>query len=614
MNSYQLLPIGYLLAFLVVFYFHGAFLSQNFSFHNRLESVFLRLGLGFAFVLMLTFLVLALNLLSVPFVMLLFSIFPALYFYQQRKNSSSEKSFKLKNLITGFVIFSPLIIIIIYLVLPEIYRIFLPDRGSDSVRYHLPYAKFYVENSGLAVNEFLRYPLHSHNFNLAFVLGFLFLGDIQGEVLSRLFVLFSYCMLIMGTYLLVYRSLGNAVASIAAGLLASVTLFHLQTMNGLVDIGFGLFVFCSIYFIHLMYEDQRPIHLIFSAFMLGMALGTKYLGFLLLLPLTLWVYSINWNKKQATQFFFLTLLFGSPWYIRNVLIAGNPIHPFAQDLFGYWLWDPIDMQGQKTDLLDKRGVKKSLLNFLQWPYLIQNHDYLSRISLGAPVAFALPMLLWSIKMSRFYKALAVFLLFNTAFWFFTTQINRYLIFAIPFLMIYLAAPFGALLSPLLNSKLWKNAAVFKSILAVLFVIYACVLTSKYYSKTDKWLPLPENETDWESYVLKQNPYYFFVNHLNSIGAKRLFNLSDANLDNTFDGQVLGDWFGVAKKRDIFDKCKTEECVLTVLNKFNTRYLLINKTKPWYNRINKVIENSSILTPILSNDDAVLYRLNSQNAK
>ena len=608
MNFFQVEPLLYITVFALVFYLHGAFFSKNMVLNESWpEKFFINCTLGFAFVLFCLFFISLVSLLYVPVVVITFCIIPLFHIFNTIKFSTPRLN--VKNVYSGFVSHAILVCIIIYFVLPDAYRLFLPDRGSDSVRYHLPYAKFYVENHGLAVNEFLRYPVHTQNFNMAFVLGFLFQGNIQGELLARLFGVFSFILTLTGLYCLVMKSINKVTALIAVLLLANNDVLKLQMINGYVDIGLGLIIFTCIYFLYLWQKNNEKHLLYVSAAMLGIALGTKYLALLLVLPLSIWVLITNKSWKQMLVYFTIAIVIGSPWYIRNIILAGNPIHPFAQDLFGYWLWTPEDIVSQKEDLLTRYGIERTFYNFIRFPWLMINESFPIKSAIGNFVAIGVPLLFISIKMSRFFKFLAVFLGLNIVFWFYTSQIARYLIFAMPFIVIFTAYPMGFILSKF-STFIPKNKyfTVLSQVVVLSLVIFAWIDMTKYYKKTDAWLPLPETVADWENYLVKQNDHYVFTKYLNEKDVNRFYNVSDASLQNVFNGQVLGDWFGIANKRLIFVQCKEESCIKSVMKKFNTKYLLVDKTKKWFNNVNIILSKGKSFKKVMATDKSNLYKL------
>ena len=604
MIFYQIEPILVFCLFLWVFYLHGAFICHKLQLKSQgINKLFINLSIGFGFVIFILFFMALFQKLTPVIVSVCFLIVPVLYFVDTNENKGLK--FDVAIIAKAFINHAWLIFTILYLLLPHSYNLFLPETSSDAIRYHLPYAQFYVENQGLAVNEFLRYPVFSHNMNLVFSLGYLYLGDFQGEVLARMFSLFSFILLVLGLYCLALKSFNKTTAVIAVIILIKAKIFRILMVSGYVDIGLALFLFVSIYFLYLWQQQKNDKWLYLSACTLGIVIGTKYLGLLWLLPLTIWVLLMQKDSKKSLNFFLLAFIIGSPWYIRNIFIAGNPLHPFLQDVFGFWLWSPEDIVQQKQDLLIRHGIDRTFSNFIKLPYLLETHDYFSKFHLGWFMALGIPCLIFSLTMQRFYKYLAIFVILNIGFWFSTSQIDRYLMPTLAFVALFAAYPIGKLISSMLLNK-WLSHKYSVAFIATLLLSYGVYHLKYKFDNIYAKKPLPHSNIDWHSINLKQNKFYSFVLELNKRKAKRVYNISDAMFENSFNGQVLGDWFGLASKGKIYKACKTDIEVYNTLLQFDTRYLLVGKQKKWFNKINIILKNSKYAEVILDTNEAILY--------
>ncbi len=61
----------------------------------------------------------------------------------------------------------------------------------DDTMYHLPISRFYVENQGIVLNEYLRFPLVPQNMQMLFALGLMIGGDAtaQGMAIIPIFIM-----------------------------------------------------------------------------------------------------------------------------------------------------------------------------------------------------------------------------------------------------------------------------------------------------------------------------------------------------------------------------------------------------------------------------------------
>lgn len=74
-----------------------------------------------------------------------------------------------------------------------------------------------------------------------------------------------------------------------------------------------------------------------AAFFLGAALSVKYTAFLYGLPFPLWVawqgFRAKCLAKSAAVFTLVCLLSGGGWYLKNLVLSGNPVYPLAYSWF-----------------------------------------------------------------------------------------------------------------------------------------------------------------------------------------------------------------------------------------------------------------------------------------
>ena len=56
----------------------------------------------------------------------------------------------------------------------------------DEVSYHLPYVREYIAHGGLTVAEYLRFPLHSHNYQLLYAAALIFSSEAGAHMVHAL--------------------------------------------------------------------------------------------------------------------------------------------------------------------------------------------------------------------------------------------------------------------------------------------------------------------------------------------------------------------------------------------------------------------------------------------
>jgi len=378
---------------------------------------------------------------------------------------------------------------------------------------------------------------------------------------------------------------------------------------GYIDIGLSLFVFACVTFLYLWQKENNQKWLYFSAMMLGIAVGSKYLALVWVLPLTLWVFLTHFKWKHAAQFLGIALLIGSPWYIRNLIIAGNPIHPFAQEFFGYWLWTERDVVVQKQDLLIGHGVRRIFTNFIQLPWLLGTDKYFVKSFMGWFLIAGIPLTVCCIFMKKYFRYMAAFVLLNLAFWFYTSQILRYLFAILPLLAIFAAYPFGTVLNRLKPDSYLPLKAK-QTMVTLIIVSSVAYLGYSVHLKNQKH-PLPSNTIEWNNWKQKKNKWYQFAEFLNERDAKKVFKVSKAFIQNDFNGLVLGDWFGKAHMATFATKSKSDADVKAKMKEFDVKYLLVNKKRGFMGRLNELLRDSQEFEILLDTKTDTLFYLKTE---
>jgi hypothetical protein len=278
-----------------------------------------------------------------------------------------------------------------------------PPLQWDEVSYHLPYAREYLEAGGLTVAEYLRFPLHSHNYQLLYAAALMF----SAEAGAHLIHAFSGALVALGTWYFGRTFFSPLSGVVAALLYLSFAGDMLDTAY--VDLGLGLFLFYSFFSFAWWLKGRNDGFLYLSAFLLAIAAGIKYQALPVLPAFAVMLLLATRSPRRLLGFAAIIALFGTWWYIRNLLISGDPFHPFGGRLFGYWIWDSFDLEGVK--------------------------EHFSRINDPLP-AYLWPAMLSILFLRReraVINATVFYGLFGLAFWWFTTHYERYLIPVFPFL-------------------------------------------------------------------------------------------------------------------------------------------------------------------------------------
>lgn len=437
---------------------------------------------------------------------------------------------------------------ILLLILPWILRPLLPPGGSDALTYHLPYARFYLEQGGLAVNETLRFPLHTHNVNLLYAAALIR----PGATLAQLLHAAMGFLAMLGVYGIARHWQGWPAAVLAAAGMLLLGEFRYSFSTAFVDNGVLLFVTAAFLALALWSEEGSRRLLWCGALFAGTAMGTKYFGALFAIPLGLMVLWFSRDLKLTARFALAVAGTGLFWYLRSWWISGNPVHPFAGDLFGYWLWTAEELKGQMLELKG-HGVERTWLNFL----LLPERMFSERLSFNGATgmggilvgAFMLSCLLlpWQRPAVRIMQLTSLAWL---VFWFLSSQVIRYLMLVVPLMSLTAAIAWTGIIArvtdtrgragerPVIRSAALGTAALLVSLL---------LLTAYSVRELRRELPrFPLQAEQREQYLLSRQPSYEIALAAIAdprIGAGPVLQFMLQEIRWFYPGSVYGDWMG-----------------------------------------------------------------------
>jgi len=169
------------------------------------------------------------------------------------------------------------------------------------------------------------------------VLSFLILGK-NNDLIIRLLNPICSLLTFFITLILGKMVIGKDVGFIAAILLASTPsfiLYSIYTLNYSVQLMF-MSTFLLLFVMYL--KNLNTNYFILSGLLLGFLLLTNYNSLYAIIPPVILVFYLWSSGHISTKFiiiFFILLIVGGGfWYIRNAIVLGNPVYPWAYEIFG----------------------------------------------------------------------------------------------------------------------------------------------------------------------------------------------------------------------------------------------------------------------------------------
>lgn len=435
----------------------------------------------------------------------------------------------------------------------------------DDTAYHLPLARTIVEHHGLVANEWLRFPYFPAYAQLLFAAGLLLDPSLAQWLATWPVVVTLLGLMGAGRWLL-----GHAVWGVLAWLIyvrmplvESILGFaYLDALLALYGTAAGL---AAVVWVQ---ADGRKAHrwLLLAGLCAGIASGVKLQGLVVAAAVGFGVFFFSGASRQAvrnlTWYGVACLAVSVFWYVRSYWVTGDPVHPAGGGVFGYYLWTPQDLSGQVAEQA-VHGVPKRWANFLEGLLKVE--------AVFLCAALVTPVFAWGRRRPWLFMWLVVALL--VLFWFWVSQVSRYLM---PVL------PLGALLAlaPVRQLLVWGATKIppMRGGGALLAVVAAGVMFAYVGSTGQKLWQQPTVQAQREG--RSEVSLLARAQALQAQYGHRVLNFGYENAFFFYGGQLIGDWFGPASfslASDCSNGCRLRSAqdVLEVMNRFGIRMVLIH---------------------------------------
>ena len=412
---------------------------------------------------------------------------------------------------------------------------------SDSTAYHLPYADFFLQNLGItAVPDQLIYPYQTLNFNLLYSVVLMFNRELS--YLQTFHAVFA-TLTAFGVYCFCLTSSRHffLVVGIPLIFIAKVPAIHLNRLGANVDCGSMYFILCSVFSLYLYLQNRISWLLVVSAITFGIAIGTKYLMCIFALPIGVVLLTHeNRNLKPLVTYICCAAVFGLWWYIRNWILTGNPVHPFATNLFGNYLWSQKEVTEHTQGMLIG-NFEKSFRSFILMPF----YAYKSEALRYAGIAFTITLFYLSTVFYWLVRKEATLLFLCSwvylILWYLGAQESRYLMPALPLIFIYTSMVVNALYTSLFKQHVaGKLVSLFFAIPGIFigFVYLQQDFTKISYSGVG-------NSPKAKELQMENDPVYDLISHANIYFTETepVYEFFMRNGRWFYKGNLIGNQFG-----------------------------------------------------------------------
>jgi 4-amino-4-deoxy-L-arabinose transferase-like glycosyltransferase len=228
---------------------------------------------------------------------------------------------------------------------------FAPPVGGDQTKYQLAYPRLFALAGGLVPTPWCFWGSQQWLQNFLFVLAY----TVRGEDLARLVNAASGVLAALSLATLARRHLDRRLGVVAGALFFTMPMTWSQMTRSGADmsvVAYGALAVAA--FLDWAY-GQRGADLRRTAIYAGLAGASKMMGLLvpalvgigILAMLARRQLSLSHAGRVAVVYGIMTLAILSPWYVRNAVETGDPMHPF-----GYAAFHGRNWSGEAAAYLD----------------------------------------------------------------------------------------------------------------------------------------------------------------------------------------------------------------------------------------------------------------------
>ena len=223
----------------------------------------------------------------------------------------------------------------------EVLLCLTPPISRDALIHHLAIPKLWIRHGGFYETPWNVFSYFPMNIDLLYLVPLLFGND---RLPAFIHLLFGWA-----TGILVYQYLkeqeGRLWGLLGLLVFVSTPVVIRLSVTAYVDLGMTFFTTASV-LVYLRWRDGRYADgkwFLLSALFMGLAAGSKYNALISWVFLTVAVCYL-YAKDTGTQmqairwgllFSAIALAVVSPWFVKNLILKGNPIYPLMDNLFSW---------------------------------------------------------------------------------------------------------------------------------------------------------------------------------------------------------------------------------------------------------------------------------------
>jgi len=447
----------------------------------------------------------------------------------------------------------------------------------DGLGEHLAMSKEWLRLHRLTPIPYVNYVQWGGPFNIGILYGAAML--IKDAILAKL-IHFTFGLLTgIAIYTLGERYFSAKVGLLSVVVFSTIPIVAYMSTVAYVDLGFTFYAFLAFYaFINWSVSKKRS-WLIISGIISGLALGSKYAGFLCLSILSLGILINGWTFKKENfsltikSFLLFTILgisIGSFWYLRAYLMIGGLPRGLQEFLYSFKrLFSMGSFFASPAYALDLSLPHKVFI--LPWKMTMHPESFHSPYSIGLLFLAFLPFfILPRVRKNSLMKFMLYYSLIFYFFWAISTSIKRFLIPIFPLLSIMVAY----IVETLLNSRKNLRTPLYSIIfLTLAFNIF--YLSPVGLNKIHQQVLVLMGVKSQEEYILENEETYRVFKYINeNLPPKaKIYVLNDPRTFYCDRDYVTAIWKG--KKRLDYSSLDDEE-IFAMFKQAGLTHLVVHK--------------------------------------
>lgn len=233
----------------------------------------------------------------------------------------------------------------------EVLLALTPPIARDALIHHLAIPKLWLRHGAIHEIPWADFSYYPMNVDLLYMAALAYGSDILPNLIHLSFGAATGLLI----YLYLTKRIGRNWGLLGALVFLSTPVVIRLSTTAYVDLGMTFFTTASLLaFLQWRESDYRKgLWMALSAIAMGLALGSKYnalIAWFFLNLMVVFYYSrdrghTNQALKMGILFFVLTLLIASPWYIKNLVLTGNPLHPLFERYFHHFAQQGVGKDG-----------------------------------------------------------------------------------------------------------------------------------------------------------------------------------------------------------------------------------------------------------------------------